>query len=296
MSTTSGRSRSASVHGLLAVGHHRDHLDVRRRGEELLQPTAHDRVIVGDEDPDHGSGTRTRNVVPSPGVEPTSSEPPASASRPRSALRPTCPASTRVARRWSSKPRPSSTTSRSAVRSSRRQGDLRRRRLRMVDDVAQPLLGAPVEQPGGSVGYPVEILGHREGGRDATFPGPLGEVAEGRLQALLPQVRRVEVDDQRAQRRGRSPGPFPPTAPAAAGRWGAPRWSGPTPRGHRPRRPGPARRRRGGRSRSGGVRPRKRRARVAGAPPARAGGAGAGGPTSRRAGSARARASRGRRG
>ena len=39
------------------------------------------------------------------------------------------------------------------------QGDLRRRGLCVVDDVAQPLLGAPVEQPGGSVGYPVELLG-----------------------------------------------------------------------------------------------------------------------------------------
>ena len=45
------------------------------------QALAHDRVVVGDEHADHGTGTSSRTVVPAPGADTTVSVPPSAAAR-----------------------------------------------------------------------------------------------------------------------------------------------------------------------------------------------------------------------
>ena len=49
---------------LVAVARLAHHLKIGRRGEKLLQPLAHDRVVVGDDDADHGGRSRRRQRKP----------------------------------------------------------------------------------------------------------------------------------------------------------------------------------------------------------------------------------------
>ena len=66
MRITSGSSSAAAVEGLGAVGSLADDLDVLLRLEDHPEPRAHERLVVDDEDPDHGaassSGSRARTT------------------------------------------------------------------------------------------------------------------------------------------------------------------------------------------------------------------------------------------
>ena len=81
----------AALHRLVAVRGDAHELDVVERAEQLLQPGAHHAVVVGDHDPDHGSGTSNRTTVPRPGCESTWSPPPTSRARSSSSVRPRWP-------------------------------------------------------------------------------------------------------------------------------------------------------------------------------------------------------------
>ena len=69
ISTTSGRSRAASVNGLGAVAGLADHLEIRLRRQHGREPVAHHRMIVGEEDANHERRRGTSAVirVPAPG-------------------------------------------------------------------------------------------------------------------------------------------------------------------------------------------------------------------------------------
>src|SRR5205085_2109396 len=69
-----------------------DDLDVVLRIEEHAQPGAHDRVVVHDQDADHGTGTSATIVVPAPGDDSMSRRPSSSPTRSRMPTRPRpCP-------------------------------------------------------------------------------------------------------------------------------------------------------------------------------------------------------------
>ena len=53
MSTTSGRSSSHELDRFASVRGLADDLDVGRRAQQHREPAAHERLIVGDRDPDH---------------------------------------------------------------------------------------------------------------------------------------------------------------------------------------------------------------------------------------------------
>ncbi len=80
MRTTSGRVSAAPLEGLGAVLGLADDLDVGLRVEDRGEPGPHERLIVGDEDPDHGAGpstgSRARTPKPPPSRRPHSSVPP----------------------------------------------------------------------------------------------------------------------------------------------------------------------------------------------------------------------------
>ncbi len=56
MSTTSGRSTRDEVDRLASVGRLADDLDVVGRPQQHGESAAHERLVVGDRDPDHGGG------------------------------------------------------------------------------------------------------------------------------------------------------------------------------------------------------------------------------------------------
>src|SRR5262249_56003250 len=81
-------------------------LDVLLRLQEQAKPGAHERVVVDDEDADHGRGTSATSVVPAPGLVSTVSRPPSSSTRSRMPTSPSPWSRVRVG----SKPAPSSST------------------------------------------------------------------------------------------------------------------------------------------------------------------------------------------
>ena len=59
MRTTSGRSRRDELDGLAPVGGLADDLDVGGRAQQHREAAAHERLVVGDRDPDHSGTPRT---------------------------------------------------------------------------------------------------------------------------------------------------------------------------------------------------------------------------------------------
>src|SRR5437588_1650613 len=95
---------------LLPIRRGRNHFEVARGPQQLRQPGAHDRVIFGDDDADHRSGTSTRTRVPRPGAESIVSSPLASRARSRRMRSPKCRPAVLVSASEGSNPRPSSST------------------------------------------------------------------------------------------------------------------------------------------------------------------------------------------
>ena len=140
ISTTSGAQLLDQRQRLLAVGRLADHLDVVLQVEERPQPLAHDRVVVGDQHPDH-RGTSSVTVVPSPGRETTASDPPSA--RARSSIDVSPSRRERTPGAAGSKPTPSSATV-SVSRPSRGcEAQLDPLRIGVPQRVVQRLLGDP---------------------------------------------------------------------------------------------------------------------------------------------------------
>src|SRR5262249_54741577 len=79
---------------LVAAPDLRDHLDVELELEQRRERLAHHRLVLGDEDADHASGTSTRRRKPPPsGSGPASTEPPRRLARSRRPARPRPPSS-----------------------------------------------------------------------------------------------------------------------------------------------------------------------------------------------------------
>ena len=55
-----------NIHGFRPVRRRAGQLEVSRRGKQLREAFAHDSVVVGDDDPDHHSGTSTQRPCPRP--------------------------------------------------------------------------------------------------------------------------------------------------------------------------------------------------------------------------------------
>ena len=198
MRTTSGRSFDAKVDGLAAVARAADELEVVRRPDELLEPVAHDGVVVGDEDADHRSGSLSVTRVPAPGVESMSRLPPRSAAWSTSSASPRCPSERRSSSTARSKPRPSSATtsttsepfawtsmlhvSAPACSTTLRSASCAVRKTRRSVVVARP-----------------DAVGDVDVDRDPACDGLRCEVVQRRLEAGVAQVRRIDLDEQRAQ-------------------------------------------------------------------------------------------------
>ena len=77
MRTIVGAQAARLVDGLAAVGGLADHLDVRRRLQQLAKARADQRLVVGDEDARaHASGRRAWIAKPPPSRAPVSRRPP----------------------------------------------------------------------------------------------------------------------------------------------------------------------------------------------------------------------------
>ena len=200
MSTTSGASSALRRTASSPSTRHPDELDVLQAGDEPSEAVADDAVVVGEQDADHVAGTSISTVVPSPGLDRTTSVPPRWPTRSSSRVSPTCPSWARSARCAASNPLPSSVTIKRMMRgSSRVTLDAHRGSVGVGGDVAQRLACHAVDErvggrPGGGAIVDVQLR------RDVLRLQRAEQVVQRRLQTRGLQAGRMDLDEQRAQR------------------------------------------------------------------------------------------------
>ena len=265
ISTTSAPCSASAASASSPPPAERDDLDAVEGADQLVEPGAHDAVVVADDD--HGPGSRRHldlDTVPAPGRERTSACRPGGPRGPRPGRGPGGPRRGGAPGSRRRSPRPSSSTrSRARAVVARHAHAARASASACAADVAERLAGGPVEQLLGRRGER-EVGGHVDVDRRprARAAAP----ARSSIAAARPgvvQAAGVDLDHRGAQAadalaRGvgavlAAPGPWPGRCPRARARR-------PRPASRRGRR-GSAPGRRGGRPPPGGARPTTTRAR-----------------------------------
>ena len=167
------------------------------------QPVAQHAVVVGDGDADHRDGTSSSTRVPAPSLELIARLPPESRASSSTSDRPRWPSASRCSRIAGSKPRPSSDDHQPGDAVVDRQLDSHRVGVRVRDHVAHGLLRDAVDERLLLAVEPLRSV-DRDRHLHAARLERADEVGDRGLEPRGGEMRRMELDEQRAQVADRS--------------------------------------------------------------------------------------------